>query len=239
MPRRLLLCFALPFIGLFWFFSLTRPILPHWSAPAFSILVLFPASYLAEKQSFTDKIVKLPRPLVASLSLMVFVVALGAVEIKTGIIPINFGAESKTVAHYGENDLTSTIYGWRAIKDDFQEIREKKIAEGVMKEDDGMIHLKWFPMANLDYYVAYPLGIKMLGLRDVSEIHKYIWINEYRGGLKKGSDYWYLNLSSDSYDPTRYLVPLFNEVVPCDTIIVERCGKPQKYVFVYMCKGMK
>lgn len=28
-------------------------------------------------------------------------------------------------------------------------------------------------------------------------------------------------------------------MIPCDTITVERCGKPAKYVFVYMLKDLK
>ncbi len=236
---RLLLLFALPFIGLFWFFSLTRPILPHWSAPAFSLLLLFPASYFAEKQSVTDGKIKLPKPIIATVSLLAIVLVFGATEIKTGIIPLRFGERANSVRYYGESDFTTTIYGWRQIKDDFQMIREQKIAEGEMKETDGMVGLQWFPMANFDYYVANPLNINMYGLESIDKIHKYAWINEYRGGLQKGNDYWFLDESSDYYAPERYLDYRFNEIVPCDTITVERCGKPAKYVFVYMCKGLK
>ena len=239
MPRRLLQCFALPFIGLFWFFSLTRPILPHWSAPAFSVLLLFSAAYLADKQTITNFEIKLPKPIIATLSLLVFVLILGTLEIKTGFIPLRFGERSNSVRYYGESDITNTIYGWRSIKDDFQKIRQKKIDEGLMKADDGMISLQWFPMANFDYYVANPLGIKMFGLRDMDAIHKYVWINEIRGGLQKGNDYWFLDESSDYYAPERYLDKKFKKVVPCDTIVVDRCGKPSKYIFVYMCKGLK
>lgn len=236
---RLLLCFALPFIGLFWFFSLTRPILPHWSAPAFTLLLLFPASYFAERQSVNNGTIKLPKPIIATVSLLVLVLIFGTLEIKTGFIPLRFGERANSVQHYGESDFTTTIYGWRSIKDDFQKIREEKIADGEMKESDGMIGLQWFPMANFDYYVANPLGINMLGIRSIDKIHKYYWINEYRGGLQKGSDYWFLDESSDYYAPERYLEDKFDEIVPCDTIVVDRCGTPAKYVFVYMCKGLK
>lgn len=236
---RLLLCFALPFIGLFWFFSLTRPILPHWSAPAFTLLLLFSASYFAERQSVNNGTIKLPKPIIATVSLLVLVLIFGTLEIKTGFIPLRFGERANSVQHYGESDFTTTIYGWRSIKDDFQKIREEKIADGEMKESDGMIGLQWFPMANFDYYVANPLGVNMLGIRSIDKIHKYYWINEYRGGLQKGSDYWFLDESSDYYAPERYLEDKFDEIVPCDTIVVDRCGTPAKYVFVYMCKGLK
>lgn len=236
---RLLLCFALPFIGVFWFFSLMRETLPHWSAPAFSLLLLFPASYFADKQQITDGNVKLPKSIIATLSLLVVILVFGVLEIKTGIVPLRFGESANSVRYYGEGDFTTTIYGWRSIKDDFQRIREEKVAEGAMKETDGMVSLQWFPMANFDYYVAYPLNVNMFGLRDIDKIHKYAWINEYRGGLQKGADYWFLNESSDYYAPERYLGDKFDKIVPCDTIVVDRCGKPAKYVFVYMCKGLK
>lgn len=239
MPRRLLLTFALPFIGVFWFFSLTRPILPHWSAPAFSLLLLFPASYLADKQSDTSSETRLPKSIIATVSLLVFVLIFGVLEIKTGFIPLRFGERANSVRYYGEGDFTTTIYGWRSIKDDFQAIRQEKIDEGMMKETDGMVGLQWFPMANFDYYVAYPLGINMFGLSDIDKIHKYYWINEYRGGLQKGADYWFLNESSDYYAPERYLEDEFEEIIPCDTIVVDRCGTPAKYVFVYICRGLK
>ena len=108
-----------------------------------------------------------------------------------------------------------------------------------MKEDDGMIALKWFPLANMDYYVAYPLGINMYGFRNPGEIHKYAWINKERGDLKLGEDYWFLTESFDYYEPNKYLKPYFKEIIPTDTITIERCGKPAKYVFVYMLKDLK
>ena len=239
MPRRLLLTFALPFVGVFWLFSMTRPILPHWSAPAYSVMILFAAAYLVDKQTVKDGGVKLPNVVTASLTLLVLVLVLGTVEIKTGVVNLNLDERSKTTRHYGESDITASIYGWRSIKDDFQDIRQRMIDEGRMQESDGMIGLKWFPMANFDYYVANPLGINMYGLRDVTEIHKYEWINSYRGGLRQGADYWFLDESSDYYDPDKYLKKRFENIVPCDTIVVDRCGKPAKYVFVYMCKGLK
>lgn len=238
-PRRFLLCFGLPFIGLFWFFSLTRPILPHWSAPAFSLMLLFPASYLSDKQAVNKDNIIVPKPIVASIAVMIITVALGVTEIKTGVIPLNFSEKSRTVRYYGEDDITNSIYGWRSLKDDFQKIRQYKVNQGLMKETDDIVALKWFPLATFDYYIAQPLGINMMGLRDASEIHKYTWINDRRGGLKIGADYWFLTESSDYYDPDKYLTKYFNEIIPCDTITVERCGKPAKYVFVYMCRDLK
>jgi len=237
--RRFLLLFALPFIGLFWFFALTREILPHWTSPAFAMLSLFPAAYIVDKQRNKQENVKLPKSIFASLVLLVAFLLIGVVEIKTGVIPLRFTDKSCSIQRWNEGDFTTTIYGWRKIKPEFEKIREEKISEGLMKESDGMVNLQWFPLANLDYYVAYPLNINMYGLGDMQRLHKYSWINEYRGGLKKGADYWFLTESSDYYEPKKYLVDYFEDVIPCDTIVVDRCGTPAKFVFVYMCRDLK
>ena len=239
MPRRLLLCFSLPMIFLFWFFSLTRQILPHWTAPSFVLLLIFVAAKLADKYENMDNYLIIPKSIVASLSVLLFVIVVGVTEIKTGFIPLNTTEQSKTVQHYGKGDFTLDMYGWRKIKPEFQKIRESAIQNGDMKETDGMIALKWFPLANMDYYVAHPLGIDMFGFRNPSMIHKYAWINKERGGLKKGNDYWFLTESFDYYEPNTQLKPFFKEIIPVDTITIERCGKPAKYVFVYELKGLK
>lgn len=239
MPKRLILCLTLPLIILFWIFSLTRQILPHWTAPSFALLLIFVAAQLADKHKINDEYLLIPKSIVASLSVLAFILILGVVEIKTGFVPLNFSERSKTIQRYGEGDFTLDMYGWRKIKPEFQEIRKRAIEKGDMKESDGMIALKWYPLANMDYYVAYPLGINMYGFRNPGEIHKYAWINKMRGDLKLGEDYWFLTESFDYYEPNKYLKPYFREIVPTDTITIERGGEPAKYVFVYMLKDLK
>jgi hypothetical protein len=239
MPKRLILCLTLPLIILFWFFSLTRQILPHWTSPSFVLLLIFVAAQLSDKYEIKDNYLIIPKSIIASLSVLLFVLILGVAEIKTGFIPLNFSERSKTIQRYGEGDFTLDMYGWRKIRPEFQEIREEIISKGEMKESDGMVALKWYPLANLDYYVAYPLGIDMYGFRNPGEIHKYAWINKERGDLKLGEDYWFLTESFDYYEPNKYLKPYFKEIIPTDTITIERCGKPAKYVFVYMLKDLK
>lgn len=239
MPKRLLLCLTLPLIFLFWFFSFTRQILPHWTAPSFVLLLVVVAAYLSDKYEAKGGRLLMPKSILASLIVMAFVLILGVTEIKTGFIPLNFSERSKTVQRYGEGDFTLDMYGWRKIRPEFQSIREEMIEKGEMAESDGMIALNWYPLANMDYYVAYPLGVDMYGFRDPSFIHKYAWINEERGGLELGGDYWFLTESFDYYDPDKYLKPYFKEIIPTDTITIERGGKTAKYVFVYMLKDLK
>ena len=76
------------------------------------------------------------------------------------------------------------MYGWRQLGEKFADFREQKMAEGVMKEEDGIVANQWFPLANLDYYVARPIGLRVMGLGWPEQLHKYLWINDERGGDK-------------------------------------------------------
>ena len=89
-PKRLLLCLTLPLIILFWFFSFTREILPHWTAPSYVLLLVVVAAYLSDKYEVKGNELVIPKSIIASLLVLVFILVLGVVEIKTGLIPLNF-----------------------------------------------------------------------------------------------------------------------------------------------------
>ena len=233
--QRLLLCTALPLIAIFLVISLTRPTLPHWNAPAFCLLILLVACQLSEKHPIQDDFVKIPKGIVAALSVMLFVVLFGAIEIQTGLIPLDKHTEPEMV---GRNDFTLDMYGWRQLETKFADLRQQKIAEGSMKEEDGIVADEWFPLANLDYYVARPLGMKVMGIGWPNNLHKYLWINEDRGGFSKGQDFWFLTDSHYFKRPEALYPGGFESIEYIDTITIERCGRPAKNFFVYACKGL-
>ena len=232
---RLLLCIALPMIAVFMFFSLTRPTLPHWNAPAYSTLILLTAIWLSEKNPVTDKTFIVPKSVVAALYIVVLTVGLGVAEINTGFIPLDRHTEPEML---GRNDFTLDMYGWRQLETKFAALREQKITEGVMKADDGIVADEWFPLANLDYYVARPLGMKVMGVGYPEKLHKYLWINEERGGFQKGEDFWFLTDSRYLKNPNGLYPGGFESIEPIETITIERGGKPAKNFFVYACKGL-
>lgn len=237
--KRLILCWSFPLIVVFWYFSLTKQILPHWTAPSFILLLILVAAQLSDKHEIKDNYLIIPKSIIASLSVLLFTLIFGVAEIKTGFIPLNFSEKSKSVQRYGESDFTLSMYGWREIRPEFEKIRDKAIEENLMNETDGIVATKWFPLANLDYYVAHPLGINMYGFSNPTNIHKYAWINKERGDLQLGNDYWFLTESSDYYEPNRYLKPYFKEIIPLDTIDIKRNGKTAKYIFVYKLDDLK
>ena len=232
---RLVLCTALPLIFTFLAFSLTRPTLPHWNAPAYILLILLIACILSEKNPAIGGCFKLPKGIIAALGVMLFVVVFGSIEIQTGFIPLDRHTEPEKL---GRNDFTLDMYGWEQLEEKFAALREAKIAEGVMKAEDGIVADEWFPLANLDYYVARPLGMKVMGIGWPHNLHKYLWINEERGGFQKGEDFWFLTDSHYFKRPEALYPGGFESIVPIDTLTIERCGKPAKNFFVYACKGL-
>ena len=230
--QRLILCIALPLILVFLFFSLTRPTLPHWNAPAYILLILLSAVYLRDKQSDTEK---LPKSIIAALSVLVFSLVIGVAEIKTGFIPLDKHTEPEQL---GRDDFTLDMYGWRQLGEKFADFREQKIAEGVMKPEDGIVANQWFPLANLDYYVARPLGMRVMGLGWPEFLHKYLWINEKRGSFHLGENYWFISDSRYFKNPKETYQWYFKEIELVGVIEIDRCGKPAKNFFVYTCKDL-
>ena len=231
--QRLILCISLPMMLLFWLFSLTRPILPHWNSPAYVILVLLVACWLRDKNPISEH---LPKSIVAALSLLVITLVIGVAEIKTGFIPLDKHTEPEML---GREDFTVDMYGWRQLEPKFAALREAKIAEGVMREEDGIVANEWFPLANLDYYVARPLGMRVMGLGWPNMLHKYLWINEECGGFHLGENYWFLTDSRYLKDPKEIYQWYFTEIELVGVIEIERCGKPAKNFFVYTCKNLR
>ena len=232
---RLVLCTALPLILVFLGFSLTRPTLPHWNAPAYILIIILIANMMSSKHPHQGDSFKLPKGIIAALSVMLFVVVVGSIEIKTGFIPLDRHTEPEKL---GRDDFTLDMYGWKQLEQKFAALREEKIAEGVMQTEDGIVADEWFPLANLDYYVARPLDMKVMGVGWPHNLHKYLWINEERGGFKKGESYWFLSDSHYFKEPEALYPGGFESIQPIDTLTIERCGKPAKNFFVYACKGL-
>ena len=230
--QRLILCITLPMIALFWIFSLTRPTLPHWNAPAYVLLILLVVCHLRDKQTDSQK---LPKPIIAALCVLLVTLVVGVAEIKTGFIPLDKHTEPEAL---GRDDFTVDMYGWRQLGEKFADFRAEKIAEGVMKEEDGIVANQWFPLAHLDYYVARPLGLRVTGLGWPEFLHKYLWINDELGGFHLGENYWFLSDSRYPKDPKTTYQWFFKEIELVGVIEIDRCGKPTKNFFVYTCKDL-
>lgn len=233
--QRLVLCTVLPLILLFWLFALTRPTLPHWNAPAYVLLILLISCVLTDRNHVSTGRFKLPKSITLALCVLLLTVVLGSAEIKTGFIPLDKHTEPEML---GRDDFTLDMYGWRQLEQKFAALREAKIAGGEMHTEDGIVADEWFPLANLDYYVARPLGMRAMGLGWSQWLHKYLWINEERGGFQLGESYWFFSDSRYPKDPQEMYRWYFSEIELVDIIEIDRCGKPAKNFFVYTCKNL-
>ena len=221
---------------IFWFFALTRPTLPHWNAPAYNLLILLSASLLSSKQKGQDRRAAHPKSILAALAFLVLTLGIGYAEIQTGFIPLDRHTEADRL---GRDDFTMDLYGWRQLETRFAELRKQTVASGLMDEQDGIIADQWFPLANLDYYVARPLHLKVMGMGSLGNLHKYQWITEERGGFHPGESYWFLTDSRYLKYPNECFPDQFVSIHHVGTLPIERGGKPAKNFFVYACKCLK
>ncbi len=231
--QRLILCISLPMIVVFWAFSLTRPTLPHWNAPAYVMLILLTSIWLRDRNSDFEQ---LPHSITAAIAVLLLTLVIGVAEIKTGFIPLDKHTKPEML---GRDDFTLDMYGWRQLGKKFADFREEKIEEGLMQAEDGIVANQWFPLAHLDYYVARPLDMRAMALGQPEYIHKYLWINKKRKGFHLGENYWFLTDSRYYKDPKTTYRWYFKDIELVGTIEIERCGKPAKNVFVYICKKLK
>ena len=229
--RQLTLFTALPMIGLFLLLSLTSSTLPHWSAPAYVLLIPLCACWTSTLSGKRANGI-----ITASLAMLALTLILGVTEIKTGFVPLDKNTEATRIGH---DDPTLDLYGWRQASAKFADFRAQAIANGELSDDADIIGHNWFPTANIDYYLARPLGIKTLGYGPLEKIHKYLWINEQEGGFTPGKDYWYLADSRYFIDPTTvYAYTNFKDIRLAGIIPIERNGKTVRNIFVYECKSL-
>lgn len=235
---RFLLLVSLPLIFIFIIFSLFRRTLPHWTAPAFTTLIILASAYLSEinKNKPTKQII--PIGIKSALYFLGIVIIVALLQIYIGII--NFSKDGYTdPTKLGEKDISLQIFGWRQIGPEFKDIVEEDLRENNMGPNIGLISYRWFPMANLDYYAAHPIGINAYAVGPISEIHKYYWINEKRGGFKLGMDAYYITTSYDFRHPKHGITKYFNKTEIADTIFIKRGNKHVMNAFVFRMKNMK
>ncbi|MEZ5199139.1 MAG: glycosyltransferase family 39 protein [Bacteroidales bacterium] len=234
---RLLLLISLPLIFTFILFSFFRRTLPHWTAPAFTTLLIVAAAYIADRSKQAHSGFFIPGQIKAALYVLSFIIIIGFLQIKVGIIEF-YDPEKSNPAELGEKDISLDIVGWKQIGREFSLILKRDLIEGKIDQQPFLTTYRWFPAANLDYYAATPNNIQMLAIGPIQDIHKYYWINHYRSGFQLGSDAYYITTSRDFHDPKHVYARYFERIVPSDTIRVTRGGKHVMNAFVYRLKNM-
>ena len=193
--KRLLLLCSLPLIATAFLISPFQQVLPHWTGPAYSAIILLTASY------FTSKLVPKYRPVKRLAAPLKLAIAFFMFICLSAVICINYFPGTiggKRNPNYGDGDFTLDMYGWRDLKYSFHEIVKSDIENNSMHQPTSIITTNWFTAAHLDYYVTKPLGLNLVAVGDTSAIHQYAWINNMRHPLNYGDDA-YCILPSNNY----------------------------------------
>ncbi|MBI9037305.1 MAG: glycosyltransferase family 39 protein [Bacteroidales bacterium] len=231
-----LLFSALPLISIFLIFSLFRSTLPHWTGPAYSSLIIIASVFLSNFYSKKNKTKLFPLPIKLSISFLIIVIALSVGQINFGLISLDKNTKPQKL---GENDFSLDLYGWEELGEKFEKIRNNDLANNIMNSDAAIISYRWFPAANLDYYVARPLEMRLFAFNKLEKIHKYAWINKYRGKLEKGMDAYFITSSRDYFSPFELYGKYFAAIEAADTINIFRDNKNVLNYFIFRMKDLK
>lgn len=224
--KNLLLWLSLPIIILTTLIALFRTTLPHWSGPGFISLILLSAAFIDWKR--TEIVKNYFRKWVQfSMGLICFIVVMG-------IAFINFypgSLSNETATETGRDDTTLDMFGWNDFKKSFKEmlISEKKDSNKI----NTIIVDNWFPASHILYYVAKPLHMRVVGVGDINNLHKFIWLNKEEGNLKKGDDAYYISPSNYFKDANDLYKIYFESIELIKTFPQKRGGKIARYFYVY------
>ncbi|MCF0070215.1 glycosyltransferase family 39 protein [Dyadobacter sp. CY261] len=230
----LLLWCSLPIIACTMLVSLFRDTLPHWSGPGFIGLMLIGSAWIDERFSITSR--NIPgRLLIASIGVILFVLTIGPLLIRC--YPGTMSP--KPFPRTGSGDATLDITGWEQLLPAFEKLRNDNIASGKMSRDAPMIVHKWFPGSHIYYHVAYPLGMRTIGVGNLEDLHQFAWTNQLYGHIPVATDAWYIAPSNDFTDPAENYAGQFESIEKAGTITQRRNGRVARYWFIYRLKRAK
>jgi 4-amino-4-deoxy-L-arabinose transferase-like glycosyltransferase len=229
----LLLC-SLPLILIALFVSLFKNVLPHWTGPAYSGIILLTACYFAKQKAKAnnDKLY-IPVGLKSSLILILTVIVLGVTFINH--YPGTLGKKDDLLL--GDGDFTLDMYGWKDVKKQMGLIFTEDIKKGVMKPNATILSNKWFPASHLDFYIAMPLKMNLLALGDTNDIHQYAWINAKRNKLIAGDDAYCITPSNNYFDVVERYKNKFAIISPPQIVVQYRSGLVCRKFYLWRLKN--
>lgn len=223
---------ALPMIAVLIGMSMFNDTLPHWSGPAYITLIPLVATHLAPRCPHQRS---LPRSISFAMGLLAFtlVAAVLAIECFPGTL-----SNKKMEAAAGSGDFTLDMYGWREAAKHMAAIKSHDIATGQIDPNSCFVSNKWFPAAHIDYYIARPLGMQVIGLGNMFDLHHYVWLNTY--AVEKGEhfkDAYCIVPSNYSTDVREVYQKQFASIDSVSTFSVSRGGEVCRYFSVYRLKN--
>ena len=206
---------SLPLLLTTIYLSIYRNTLPHWSGIAY--ITLIPGLALL--------IEKIPiRRLVFGFAFMLILLITALFSVNKGLfIPVD---NSRKKERLGKNDVTLDMFGWKQASDKILSILIKKQLTQLP-----IVSNNWYPAAHIDYYIARPNNMKVYGLGNLANIHKYYWINTKYKPLEK--EVLYITDSRNYKNPSIFQSNGYQKSELIQKTPILRNGVVVKYVFVY------
>jgi hypothetical protein len=100
-----------------------------------------------------------------------------------------------------------------------------------------IIVAKWFPACHYLFYVAYPMHMRIVGVGNVFDLHKFAWLNKMEGEVQKGANAYFISSSNDYKNPEIIYNNDFKKITLIDKIPQRRLGKIARYWYIYRLDG--
>ncbi len=234
--KRILLLTSLPLIILATIISLFRNVLPHWTGPAYSSLILLSACYFSKRKKNLQIVKRLfPLPVLIANGLVLGILIAGIYTVN--FYPGTFG--KKENKQKGEGDFTLDMYGWKAFSRSFDRIYAGNLDSTHQSNKTVILSYKWFPAAHIDHYVAEPLGLPVFVYGNIEDIHQYKWINEQIIGLNDSLNIYVIAPSNYYHDVNQFPFLKNKKATTVYKISQFRNGKESRSFMVYYYKRDK
>jgi len=130
-------------------------------------------------------------------------------------------------------DPTLDLHRWNDLLSSFEKLRRDDIANHRMSASDPIVVHKWFPGGHIYRYVAYPLKMRLIGLGDLNDLHKFHWLNAMYGSIKPGSNACFISTSNYFTDPKPRYSEKFSIIDKAATVTQKREGEIALHWYVY------
>jgi hypothetical protein len=179
-----ILFLTVPLILFFILSSISKPTLPHWSAPAFTLLII-PAAKMLSRWRYGALLA------FYSASLMMLLCLIAPLVINN----MRFDYTNRDPKRLGRFDFTLDMYGWEQRGEVASYYLKEQDSLGYKTDSSRMIIFKWFPGAHIERYIARRENMNVFGVGSLDALHHYHWVNSELGEIDK-SAYHYIFTSS-------------------------------------------
>lgn len=214
---------GLPLIIAFLGISLFKPTLPHWSAPAYTLMIIPASIYLRTRMRSVFTWAAM------SYSLVVILMVFGAFMINN----MHFGPRAVSDEKLGRGDFTLDMSCWEQMGRTFAGVHAAAMEKRLTDSATPVVIHRWFPGAHIDWYIARPNHLRVVSTGDIDHLHKYHWIGLGNGQqFKAGTPHYYITTSHlfgavEKIGSFKSVALLGKEPIYKDGFVVE-------YMFVYL-----